>query len=220
MQRMHYFRDVSSWRRHISQCIPDYVKSLPSNGSIPCPHPLCTAVLHSELVLWHHLGDVHSTPKPDVGMKRKDRSDGGQDEEAETSGAVEKRPRLRNKLSACRRSALKNCSEDPVGPKFIYFRPVDPDPSPAVVIKTASVSSMSPSHCSNTLDTTWTEDKDTCASTSPSSASSEIPIDPLIHPGAPAPDFYNTKTVDLTGIGDPSERGGSIATLTESAYLG
>ncbi|KAH6667430.1 hypothetical protein B0J14DRAFT_489712 [Halenospora varia] len=38
--------------------------------SIPCPHLLCAVVLHSESGLWNHLGDIHSTHKPDAGKKR------------------------------------------------------------------------------------------------------------------------------------------------------
>ncbi|KAG9244994.1 hypothetical protein BJ878DRAFT_420194 [Calycina marina] len=38
--------------------------------SVPCPNLPCAKVLHSESDLWHHLGDIHSTHKPDVRKKR------------------------------------------------------------------------------------------------------------------------------------------------------
>jgi hypothetical protein len=90
---MKQFPDRPSWQRHISECIPKYVESLDSRDSIKCPHLLCSAVLHSQSDLWHHLGDIHSTQKPDAGKKRQRQ----REERVETSGAAEgKRPRLQS----------------------------------------------------------------------------------------------------------------------------
>ena len=97
--RMKQFPDRTSWQRYISACIPEYVKSLDSKDSIPCPHLLCPAALHSESDLWHHLGDIHSTYKPDAGKKRQRQREEGEDERVEMSCAARmKRPRLLGKL--------------------------------------------------------------------------------------------------------------------------
>jgi hypothetical protein len=45
---MRQFHDRTSWQRHISDCVPEYVGSLDSKDSIQRPHLLCTVVLHSE----------------------------------------------------------------------------------------------------------------------------------------------------------------------------
>lgn len=78
--RMKQFPDRTSWQRHISVCILEYVKSLESKDSIPCPYLLCPAVLHSESDLWHHLGDIHSTYKPGAGKKRQRQREEGDNE--------------------------------------------------------------------------------------------------------------------------------------------
>ena len=74
-QRMQQFSDRTSWQRHIAKCIPDYVESLDGKEYIPCPHPLCCAILCSESELWCHLDDSHSTSKPNP-RKRKGEEDG------------------------------------------------------------------------------------------------------------------------------------------------
>ncbi|OAQ63869.1 carbonic anhydrase [Purpureocillium lilacinum] len=62
-QRMTQYVDKSSWKRHLSDCLPAYIMGQdPSNFA--CPHTLCPAVFNSSDDLWHHLEDVHSVPKP------------------------------------------------------------------------------------------------------------------------------------------------------------
>lgn len=74
----------------ISECIPEYLAAIATNGPIPCPHTCCPAKLHSEPVLWHHLGDAHSTYKSDVGKKRQflEDEEDGVDMQVETSNTV------------------------------------------------------------------------------------------------------------------------------------
>jgi hypothetical protein len=93
---MKQYPDRTIWQRHVSECIPEYVESLDTKDSIPCPHLLCPAMLHSKSDLWHHLGDIHGTDKPHAAKKRQYSPDGGQDE---SSGAARrKRPRFLAKL--------------------------------------------------------------------------------------------------------------------------
>jgi hypothetical protein len=131
--RMRQFHDRTSWQRHISDCIPEYVESLDSKDSIPCPHLLCTVVLHSESDLWNHLRDIHSTHKPDARKKRQRQQEEGDDERAKTSGAARtKRPRLQGKLEDedCKvpggqKSAPKGRSKDPLGHTFVNISAMD-----------------------------------------------------------------------------------------------
>ncbi|OBT38904.1 hypothetical protein VE00_10781 [Pseudogymnoascus sp. WSF 3629] len=92
-QRMQQFSDRTSWQRHIAKCIPDYVESLDGKESIPCPHPLCCAILCSESELWCHLDDSHSTSKPNP-RKRKGKEDGRVDI---SSAKKRKRPNLQTR---------------------------------------------------------------------------------------------------------------------------
>lgn len=179
---------------------------------------------HSEPVLWHYLGDIYSTHKPNVRTKRKGRSDTGEDydeEEAETSDAAKRRPQLRSKLEGGTsklltrwRSAPKSRSEDLVDHKFIYFKPNNLDLSITAVIDTAAASSGPSSRCSTTPETTWTKSERSSTSTPLSSIYSEIPVDPAILPTALAPDLHNIKVVDLTGVDDAPERECSVAATT------
>jgi hypothetical protein len=163
-------------------CILDYIKSLDGKDSIPCPHSLCSAVLHSESDLWGHLGDIHSTHKPDTGKKRQRQREESEDERAETSGAATtKRRRLQVKLededskAPCgRRSAPKGRSKEPLGRTFVNISAMDFDPGLADVIEIA-VSSGSSSCRSTPGGSVW-DNRDDCYSidTSFSSLSDNI----------------------------------------------
>lgn len=60
---MTQYVDKSSWKRHLSDCVPAYIMGQgPSNFA--CPHTLCPAAFNSSDDLWYHLEDVHSVPKP------------------------------------------------------------------------------------------------------------------------------------------------------------
>jgi Chromo (CHRromatin Organisation MOdifier) domain len=176
--RMKQFPDRTSWQRHISVCIPDYVKSLESKDSLPCPHPLCAAVRHSESDLWDHLGDTHDTHEPDAGKKRRRQRGEGEDERAEMSGAATtKRRRLQEKLEdedskvpGGRKSAVKGCSEDPLGYTFVNISAMNFDPGPTDVIEMAGAFSSSSSHRS-TLDGSVWDNCDDCYSTDTSLSS-------------------------------------------------
>jgi hypothetical protein len=48
---MKYFKNLISWKRHLSKCIPGYVANISTNTSVLCPHPLCPIILPSEQVL-------------------------------------------------------------------------------------------------------------------------------------------------------------------------
>jgi hypothetical protein len=176
--RMRQFHDRTSWQRHISDCIPEYVESLDSKDSIPCPHLLCTVVLHSESDLWNHLGDIHSTHKPDARKKRQRQQEEGDDERAEISGAAKKkRRRLPGKLEDeyCKvpvgqKSAPKGRSKDPLGHSFVNISAVDFDPCPADDVEMAVVSSGSSSRRSTPVGSVW-DNHDDCYSTDTSLSS-------------------------------------------------
>jgi hypothetical protein len=165
------FQDRTSWQRHISECIPDYVESLDIKDSIRCPHLLCSAVLYSESDLWHHLEDIHSIHKPDTRKKRQRKQEDGEDERVEMlSAAKRKRPRLQGKLededskvSGGRKSAPKGRSKDPLGRTFVNVSVVDFDPKPAEIVQMAVVSSGS-SSCRSTPDGSVWDKHDDCYS--------------------------------------------------------
>jgi hypothetical protein len=222
--RIKQFPDQTGWQRHISQCIPEYVKSLGTKDSIPCPHLLCPTVLHSESDLWRHLGDIHSTDKPHAAKKRQHSPDKGQDNKFKSSNAARrKQPRLIAKLE----SAPKRRPEDPIGRKFVNISAMDFDPSPTDVIETAAVIDSSTLCCSIQGDSVWDEHDDSSSTEtslpslssdlfeafpetredchSPWSATSEtttveIPIDPeILHEVPPVPDLDGIEVVNLTG---------------------
>jgi hypothetical protein len=63
---MQQYLDLSAWRRHISECIPAYIRTRPDSANIPCPHSECPVSLPSEEDLWHHLKDIHSVEEASV----------------------------------------------------------------------------------------------------------------------------------------------------------
>jgi hypothetical protein len=176
--RMKQYPDRTIWQRHVSECIPEYVESLDTKDSIPCPHLLCPAMLHSKSDLWHHLGDIHGTDKPHAAKRPQYSPDGGQDDGVESSGAARrKRPRFLAKLEdrtselpAGRKSAPKRHSEDPFGRKFVNATATDFDPGPTEVIEAGAVFSSSTSSYSTHGDSVWDEHDD-CSSTDTSLSS-------------------------------------------------
>ncbi|KAI9739317.1 MAG: hypothetical protein M1834_007530 [Cirrosporium novae-zelandiae] len=161
--QMKQFPDRTSWQRHNSVCTPDYVKSLDSKDSIPCPHLLCAAVLHSESDLWNHIGDIHSTYKSDAGKKRQRQREESEDEQAETSGAATtKRRRFQEKLEdedskapGDRKSTPEGRSKEPLGHTFVNILATNFDPGPADVVEIVAVSSGSSSHRSTPVGSVW-----------------------------------------------------------------
>jgi hypothetical protein len=213
--RMRQFHDRTSWQRHISDCIPEYVESLDSKDSIPCPHLLCAVVLHSESDLWNHLGDIHSTHKPDAGKKRQRQREEGDDERAETSGTARtKRRRLPGKLEdgeskapGGQKSAPKGRSKDPLGHTFVNISAMDFDPCPADGVEMAAVSSGSSSRRSTPVGSVW-DNHDDCYSTdtSLSSLSDDI-LEAVPQIGEDCRSPWTTPleaaTVDLLGDSEP-----------------
>jgi hypothetical protein len=137
---MKQFIDLTSWQRHIATCILDYIKSLDGKESIPCPHPLCYAILCLESELWCHLDDSHSTSKPNP-RKRKGKEDGRVDI---SSAKKRKRPKLQGRPK----------NEDS-GSKFVNKSAMDFDPGLAEVINMGVVVSRSSSpYCSTSSNST------------------------------------------------------------------
>jgi len=174
---MRQFHDRTSWQRHISDCIPEYVESLSIKDSIPCPHLLCTVVLHSESDVWNHLGDIHSTHKPNARKKRQRQQEEGDDEQVEMSGAAKKRPRLQGKLEDedCKlpggqKASPKGRSKDPLGHTFVNISAMDFDPYPADGIELVAVSSGCSSRRSTPVGGVWDNHGD-CYSTDTSLSS-------------------------------------------------
>ncbi|OBT56677.1 hypothetical protein VE04_03810 [Pseudogymnoascus sp. 24MN13] len=139
-QRMQQFPDRTSWQRHIAKCIPDYVESLDGKEFLPCPHPLCCAILCSESELWCHLDDSHSTCKPNL-RKRKGEEDGRVDI---SSAKKRKRPKLQ--------ARPKN--EDS-GSKFVNKSAMDFDPASTEVIDMKVVSRNSSPYYSTSTNSIW-----------------------------------------------------------------
>jgi len=212
---MRQFHDRTSWQRHISDCIPEYVESLDSKEYIPCPHLPCTVVLQSESDLWNHLGDRHSTHKPDARKKRQRQQEEGDDERAEMSGAAKKkRPRLQGKLEdedykvpGGKKSAPKGRSKAPLGHMFVNISAMDFDPWPADGVELAAVSSGSSSRRSTPVGGFWDSHED-CFSTdtSLSSLSDDI-LNAEPQAGEDCRSLWTTPfeaaTVDLHGDSEP-----------------
>ncbi|KAF2793861.1 hypothetical protein K505DRAFT_35030 [Melanomma pulvis-pyrius CBS 109.77] len=212
---MKQFPDRTSWQRHFFVCIPKYIKSIDSKDSIPCPHLLCPAVLHSESDLWHHLGDIHSTDKPDAGKKRQRQREEGDNQEAETSGAViTKRRRLPGKLEDCeskvpggRKSAPKDCSKDPLGHTFVKISAMDFDPCPADGVEIVAMSSGSSSRRSTPVGNVQ-YNYDDCYSTDTSLSSlSDNILEAVPQTGEECRSPWTTPleaaTIDLLGDSEP-----------------
>lgn len=164
-ERLQQYPERPKWQEHISRCIPEFIASLPNNDSIPCPHLLCPVMLHSESDLWYHIGDIHSTHKPNVAKKRQPRWEESEIERAETQRAAErKRPRLQGKLDDGDSKALygRNPSrfKDPFGYKFVNMSTIDFDPSAADVIKMEEVASGSSSSSNTSDDGVWDKHDD------------------------------------------------------------
>jgi hypothetical protein len=178
-------------------------------------------VLHSQSDLWHHLGDIHSTHKPDTGKKRHRQRGECEDESVETSGAAKRKwPRLQRKLKdrdskvpAGQKSAPKGRSGDSLGPTFVNVSAMDFDPSPDDDGRESGI--LTPNLV--------TDGKESGTSTPLSSVCNDTPdnIDPLLLISAPAPGTPIRATVhdvididDLTGI---DEGGSHLAEVVWSA---
>jgi len=112
-------------------------------------------VLYSESDLWHHLGDIHSTHKPDTGKKRQRQLEECEDEHIQISGASKKkRPRIQGILEAKeskeaggRKSAhIRTCLKDFLGHRFVNILADNFVPCPPDTVGTAVVSGGSLSH--------------------------------------------------------------------------
>jgi hypothetical protein len=215
---MKQFPDRTSWQTHISRCVPEYVESLDNKDSIPCPHLICPAVLPSQSDLWHHLGDIHSTHKPDAGGKRQRQRGEGEDERVERSGAAKrKRPRLQGKSEdrdfkapAGRKSAPKGRFEDPLGHTFVNVSAMDFDPSPAddgresTILTPDLVTDGTESGISTPLSSLYNDTLDQ--------------IDPLLLASSPTADApIQAPFHDVIDVDDTDERESHLAEIAWSA---
>lgn len=114
-ERLQQFTDRSAWRRHISRCIPK------SPVSVSCPLS-CPMSFHSEMDLWHHLGDVHSADMPEALKKRKSCADG----DDVTPGTAKKR-KTSKVLAGQGRPRSLNRSKKSVPTKFVTVPAKDTD---------------------------------------------------------------------------------------------
>jgi hypothetical protein len=113
--------------------------------------------------LWNHLGDIHSTHKPDARKKRQRQQEEGDNEQVEMSGAAKKkRPRIQGKLEDedCKvpggqKSAPKGRSKAPLGHLFVNILAVDFDPCLADGVEMAAVSSRSSLRRSTPVGSVW-----------------------------------------------------------------
>jgi hypothetical protein len=135
-------------------------------------------VLRSESDLWNHLGELHSTHKPDARKKRQRQQEERDDEQVEMSGAAKKkRPRLQGKLEDedCKvpggpKSAPKGRSKDLLGHTFVNISAIDFDRCPADGVEMAAVSSGSSPRRSTPVGGAWDNHGD-CYSTDTSLSS-------------------------------------------------
>lgn len=121
-------------------------------------------VLFSESGLEHHLGDIHSTPKPHRAQKRQYSPDQNLNYELEPHDAARrKRPRPlawlegpASKLRPSRKSGPKrHTSEDTDDHRFIYISALNFDPESPHGIQTLSVIGSSTSRSTSQADDVW-----------------------------------------------------------------
>jgi hypothetical protein len=121
-------------------------------------------VLFSESGLWHHLGDIHSTPNPHRAQKRQYSPDRSLNYElAPPDAARRKRSRplaqldgRASKLRPSRKSGPKrHTSEDTDNRKFVNTSALNFDPNPPDGIQTLSVISSFTSRCASQADSVW-----------------------------------------------------------------
>lgn len=137
-ERMQQYLDLSAWRRHISECIPAYIRTRPDSINIPCPHSECPVLLPSEEDLWHHLGDIYSIEEAPT-KKRKSSL-----EESQDDGVGSPRPakKTRTKFPTDRISNSVVRPEDSAGLEFVHLSALDLEPSsPAFSRSTSSSTS-------------------------------------------------------------------------------
>ena len=180
-ERMQQFPDQSSWQRHISRCIQQYIKSCDSTF-FPCPDRRCPVTCLSEGDLWYHLGDVHSTQKPVTVGKRKTCSEHHQDKAVDGPNETKKRPII-IKVQASRKTAPICHAEDTSSPGFFRASTLDLDPNLMAIAETALSISGSASSCSNgDDDSLWDQQDDystgyTLLSSPPSGEASTVNLD-------------------------------------------
>ena len=167
-QRMQQFSDRTSWQRHIAKCIPDYVESLDGKESIPCPHPLCCAILCSESELWCHLDDSHSTSKPNP-RKRKGEEDG----QVDISSA---KKRKRSKFQTRPKDNDSSC-------KFVNMSAKSFHPGLADVIDMRVVSRSSSPDYSTSTDSIWDRPDDNSDELNTDTSLSDDSFDSFSNPG-------------------------------------
>jgi hypothetical protein len=126
-------------------------------------------VLHSEPLLWHHLGDYHSSHKPNVGAKRPIQSENIEDEEAQMPTVVQKRRRLHNKAQnkaskapAYQGVATNYCPEVSTEHTFVPYFPKDFRSESATVIEIVQPSSVSTPYYSS--DESFRDKQGNCSS--------------------------------------------------------
>ncbi|KAK3935061.1 hypothetical protein QBC46DRAFT_424220 [Diplogelasinospora grovesii] len=127
IERMQSFMDRSAWQRHIFLCGARYMTREKNECPLSCP-----GRFESESDLWHHLEDVHSTPEPQVGTKRKSSPDENREEKLQPPRTIKRRwgPNLPDEP---KKSA---------GAKFINTSALDPRPKdPEVVIPEVATNS-------------------------------------------------------------------------------
>jgi hypothetical protein len=195
--------------------MPRYVESLDSKDSIPCPHLLCSVVLYTESDLWNHLGDIHSTHKPQAQKKRPRQQREGDDERAEVLGAAQrKRRRLLGKLededckvAGGQKSIPNGYSEGPLGHTFVNSSAMDFDPCLTDGIEMAVVSS-GPSLCrSNPVGSVWDSHGDCYVTDSSLSSLPDEILEAVSQTGeecrSPWTPGLEAATVELLGDAEP-----------------
>lgn len=145
--------DLSAWRRHISKCIPAYIRTRPDSINIPCPRSECPVLLPSEEDLWHHLRDIHSVEEAPT-KKRK-----SSPEESQDDGVGSPRPakKTRTKFPTDRISNSVVRSGDSAGLGFVHLSALHLEPSSPTFSRSTSSSTSGE-------DSLWDQQKD-CSST-------------------------------------------------------
>jgi hypothetical protein len=95
-------------------------------------------VLGSELELWYHLRDIHSTLKSNIGKKRQRQWDEDEEKQVEASGAAKKKQsRFKGRIESQdaqtkrgQKSTLKGKPKNSVGRAFVNISALDFDQGP------------------------------------------------------------------------------------------
>lgn len=153
-ERMGQHPDLGNWLKHISECVPAYIRAQKDRANLPCPHPECPVTCHSEKGLWYHLVDVHSVPEPSTRKKRKVCSENSQDEVPPTEA------KRRIVIKPLGQMSPIDLPQDAVRPEFVQPFMLDLSPDLASIAESALSIHSSASSYSTRDESLWDRQDD------------------------------------------------------------